>query len=63
MYIITIDEATCKGCSDCVENCPAGILSLNGEGKAQITGDIAECAGCESCTAVCETGSITLQEV
>jgi NAD-dependent dihydropyrimidine dehydrogenase PreA subunit len=63
MFLIMIDEATCKGCGDCVENCPASILSLNGDNKAEVTGDLSECLGCESCVTVCETASITMQEV
>jgi len=62
MFLVTIDETTCKGDGDCVENCPATILVLNGNGKAEVT-ETSECLGCEACVAVCETGSITVREV
>jgi len=63
MYIITIDESSCEGCDECVSNCPAGILCLNGEQKAEVAGDMADCTGCESCVSVCSTASISVQEV
>jgi len=63
MYLVTIDESTCEGCGECVDSCPASILSLNGDKKAEVTGSLDECLGCESCVSVCSTGSVTLREV
>ena len=45
-----VDEATCTGCGDCVEACPAGAIALV-EGRARI--DDATCAECGSCADVC----------
>lgn len=61
MYVVTIDTDKCEGCGDCVEACPASILSLQ-DGKAEVTGDTNECLGCESCVSVCTSGCVSLQE-
>ena len=61
MHLVMIDDEVCTGCSQCVESCPAQIISMV-EAKAQVTGDAAECLGCESCVIVCESHAITLQE-
>ena len=76
-YIVTIDEATCEGCGDCVENCPVVILGLGArpadipapetaedpDRVAVVTGDAAECTGCMACVEVCPSESITIQEI
>lgn len=62
MYIVSVDQDICEGCGDCIDSCPAEILSLNDAGKAYVSGDEAECMGCESCVTVCETGAITVTE-
>jgi NAD-dependent dihydropyrimidine dehydrogenase PreA subunit len=62
MYVITINEETCKGCSECVETCPSGILELK-DGKAVVAGNQDDCLGCEACVSVCETNSITVTEM
>ena len=61
MYVVTINTDECSGCGECVESCPAQIISLV-DGKAQVTGEASECLGCESCVVVCSDGHITVQE-
>ncbi|MCL5075819.1 MAG: 4Fe-4S binding protein [Chloroflexi bacterium] len=61
MYIVTIETDNCEGCGECVEACPAQILSLN-DHKAQVSGNLDECLGCEACVTVCESGAISVQE-
>ncbi len=62
MYIITIDSEKCQGDGDCVEACPAAILSVV-DGKAVVSGAVAECLGCEACVTTCPHGAIALQEI
>lgn len=62
MYQVDIDGDKCEGCGECVENCPASILSMV-DGKAVVTGDLEDCLGCETCVSVCPSGAVTLQEV
>lgn len=61
MYLVTINEEVCTGCGQCVESCPAQIISMV-EAKAQVTGESAECLGCESCVIVCAAKGIEVQE-
>ena len=53
-----VDLDQCAGCGDCVEECPTNALSLNDEGKAQVTED--NCADCGACVDVCPTGALSL---
>lgn len=61
MYLVTINEEVCTGCAQCVESCPAQIISMV-EAHAQVTGDTSECLGCQSCVIVCAAGGIAMQE-
>jgi NAD-dependent dihydropyrimidine dehydrogenase PreA subunit len=61
MYVVMIESGTCEGCGECVNACPARILSME-DGKAEVTGNTDECLGCESCVSICPSGSVTLQE-
>lgn len=61
MYMVNVDPEKCEGCGDCVESCPAEILSLGDDGKAVVS-DAAECEGCEACIAVCTNEAVTVTE-
>ena len=61
MYLVTINEELCTGCGQCVESCPAQIISMV-DAKAQVTGNAAECLGCQSCAIVCTAKGIEVQE-
>ena len=41
----------CRGCGVCVEKCPAGALSFDGEGR--VVWDGAKCVQCDTCIKVC----------
>ena len=41
----------CRGCGACVENCPAGALSFDADGK--VRWDRESCVGCDTCIKVC----------
>jgi len=62
VYLVEIDPELCSGCGQCVEACPAQILGLGEDGKAEVSGDPTECLGCESCTVICEQGAVKVQE-
>jgi NAD-dependent dihydropyrimidine dehydrogenase PreA subunit len=61
MYVITIDEAKCKGCGECANVCPVEIYKL--DGNRVLVGDSGECSYCQSCISVCATGAITIAEI
>jgi ferredoxin len=76
-YIVTINQETCEGEGDCVDNCPVEILSLiarpadfpvpetatDPEKMATVSGDASECTGCMACVEVCPSESMTIQEI
>lgn len=51
-----IDPALCTGCGRCIEACPAGAITFEGE-CARI--DEALCAGCGPCMEECPVGAIS----
>lgn len=59
MYVVTVDEEKCLGCSECANNCPIGLFAME-DGKATPTD--AECIGCHTCTAVCPAEAVTVDE-
>jgi len=52
--IITIDEALCTGCGDCIPGCPEGALQVI-DGKARLVSDLF-CDGLGACIGHCPTG-------
>lgn len=60
---VALNEGLCAhsrskktGCTRCIELCPAGAITPNGDHVA-ISNEI--CAGCGACAAVCPTGAVT----
>ncbi len=52
---ITIDAAQCTGCGRCIEVCPSGVLSMEGQ-KAVHSGQ--PCLDCDHCAAVCPADAV-----
>jgi ferredoxin len=44
------------GCSNCLDNCPTGAITPNGD---HVAIDAAICGGCGNCSAVCPTGAVS----
>lgn len=44
------------GCSNCLDNCPTGAITSDGD---HVTVDPMACAGCGTCSALCPSGAIT----
>ena len=60
-YIVNITEAKCNGCGECVNECPAGAISMiqkDGEQVASV--NVAMCKGCGACAAICEPEALQL---
>lgn len=60
---VALNEGLCAhsrsgktGCTRCIELCPAGAITPNGDHVA-ISAEI--CAGCGACASVCPTGAVT----
>ncbi|MES2636605.1 MAG: electron transport complex subunit RsxB [Pseudomonadota bacterium] len=56
-----IDEATCIGCTLCIQACP--IDAILGASKQMHTVIANECTGCELCLAPCPVDCISMQPV
>ena len=56
-----IDEATCIGCTLCIQACP--VDAILGSAKHLHTVLTAECTGCELCIAPCPVDCITMEPV
>lgn len=60
MWIITVDDDKCTGCSECVDSCPGEVYELKG-GKA-VPVNVEECHGCHTCEAVCDEDACHVEE-
>ncbi len=58
--IITINEALCDGCGNCVSACSEGALQIVG-GKARLVKE-EFCDGFGDCIGECPTGALTIEE-
>jgi len=58
--IITIDEAKCNGCGNCISGCPEGALQII-DNKARLVSDLF-CDGLGACIGTCPEGAITIEE-
>jgi len=65
---IVVDNATCKGCSLCVEACPTDVIRLADEVNAKgynyaYMYQSEACIGCSNCAMVCPDSCITVYKV
>jgi NAD-dependent dihydropyrimidine dehydrogenase PreA subunit len=58
--IISIDDAKCTGCGQCIPDCPEGALQLI-DGKARLVSDLF-CDGLGACIGTCPEGAISVIE-
>jgi electron transport complex protein RnfB len=58
--VAVIDEATCIGCTKCIQACP--VDAIVGAAKRMHTIIAAECTGCELCLPPCPVDCIALVE-
>ncbi|MBN2364013.1 4Fe-4S binding protein [candidate division WOR-3 bacterium] len=61
-FKITVDEKLCKGCENCVTQCPKKVLELNLLQKA-FGARQNDCIGCLRCEYVCPDFAITVTEI
>jgi Fe-S-cluster-containing hydrogenase component 2 len=53
--MFVVNREVCQGCGDCLEDCPAGAISLV-EGLAAINQEL--CTACGVCSTLCPQGAI-----
>jgi NAD-dependent dihydropyrimidine dehydrogenase PreA subunit len=58
--VVSIDEALCDGCGDCIPACAEGAIQVV-DGKARLLGDLL-CDGLGACLGTCEKGAIAIVE-
>lgn len=56
--VVLINKEWCKGCGICTALCPRRVLTLDGSGKAAVSGR-SPCAGCGICVSHCPDFAIT----
>lgn len=61
MFLPRINDEKCKSCGECIDVCPADVLSS--DGSETIVANPADCLGCESCISVCPEEAITVEEI
>lgn len=59
--IAVIDEATCIGCTLCLQACP--VDAILGAARCMHTVIVSECTGCELCVAPCPVNCIQMQVI
>lgn len=59
--VALIDEATCIGCTLCIQACP--VDAILGAAKQMHTIIASECTGCELCLPPCPVDCITLEPI
>lgn len=60
MALLEINRDECTGCGACLEVCPFGALSLDGEGIAVVD---EQCTACGACLEVCPVDALSLPEI
>ncbi|SHO52583.1 nitroreductase family protein [Desulfopila aestuarii] len=53
-----VDSETCTACESCVNDCPPGVMTMQGE--LPVINDEQGCMQCQHCFAVCPTGAISI---
>lgn len=53
-----VDSETCTACEACVNDCPPGVMAMQGE--LPVIKDVQGCMRCQHCFAVCPTGAISI---
>ncbi|MCF0103939.1 MAG: ferredoxin family protein [Eggerthellaceae bacterium] len=53
---VTIKTGECTGCGSCIDECPNGILTMNGDVVKTSNPD--ECIDCGICVDACPFGAI-----
>ena len=56
-----VDEDSCIGCGECVDNCQLEALTLTDDEKVRVNEDY--CLGCGVCVSICPTESMSLVRV
>jgi NAD-dependent dihydropyrimidine dehydrogenase PreA subunit len=59
--IITVDEAKCIRCLDCVEVCPRDVFDFNEKMKKVVLLNENECIICRQCLELCTTEAISIE--
>ncbi|MBN1619678.1 4Fe-4S binding protein [candidate division WOR-3 bacterium] len=60
--MITVDERLCKGCENCINQCPKKVLELSAKLKAYPARQ-EDCIGCLRCEYICPDFAITVTEI
>lgn len=60
MSLFVVDQEKCKRDGFCATECPARIISMNGDGPVPVEDAEQRCVNCGHCVAVCPHGALSL---
>lgn len=60
MLDFIVNQQTCTKCGQCVADCPARIITMEGGGPVIAPEKEASCYKCQHCFAICPTGAISI---
>lgn len=60
MLDFIVNQQTCTKCGQCIADCPARIIAMEGGGPVIAPEKEASCYKCQHCFAICPTGAISI---
>lgn len=64
MLNFVVDQTTCTRCGECVDDCPARLITMAADGYPTIAAENeATCYRCQHCLAICPIGAVSILDL
>lgn len=60
MLDFNVNDSLCTRCGECIDDCPARIISMQDGAPTIVPGKESACYRCQHCLAVCPTGALSI---